>query len=202
MITDGLNPITFLAFVGLVLGVGAAALLGVLSLALRRRDVAKLIAGLALGGVGLYLGLLLIAALTSTDRVLAVGDEKHICEVDCHLAYSVVGVKTQGARYTVTVKVCFDQTTISARRGMGPLTPNSRYVAVVDVRGRRYEAPTDGLRRPLVPGESYTTDLVFDVAPDAHDLRLVLRNDDPETRLVIGHENSFLHAKTIFRLST
>jgi len=202
MITDGLNPITFLAFVGLVLGVGAAALLGVLSLALRRRDVAKLIAGLALGGVGLYLGLLLIAALTSTDRVLAVGDEKHICEVDCHLAYSVVGVKTQGARYTVTVKVRFDETTISGHRGMGPLTPNSRYVAVVDVRGRRYEAPTDGLRRPLVPGESYTTDLVFDVAPDAHDLRLVLRNDDPETRLVIGHENSFLHAKTIFRLST
>jgi hypothetical protein len=102
----------------------------------------------------------------------------------------------------VTVKVRFDETTISPRRGMGPLMPNSRYVALVDDRGRRFEASTDGLRRQLVPGESFTTDLVFDVAPDAHDLRLVLRNDDPETRLVIGHENSFLHGKTTFRLSS
>ena len=75
-------------------------------------------------------------------------------------------------------------------------------VALVDERGRRSEAPTDGLRRSLVPGESYTTDLVFDVAPDAHDLRLVLRNDDLETRLVIGHENSFLHGQTTFRIGS
>jgi len=85
---------------------------------------------------------------------------------------------------------------------MGPLTPNSRYVALVDARGRRFEAPSDGLRRALVPGESYTTDLLFDVAPDARDLRLVLRNDDLETRLVIGHENSLLHGKTTFRISS
>jgi hypothetical protein len=30
----------------------------------------------------------------------------------------------------------------------------------------------------------------------------VLRNDDPETTFIIGHENSLLHGKTTFSLST
>ena len=202
MITDGLNPLNFLAFVGLVLGGGAATLLGVFALVLNRRDVAKVIAGLALGGVGLYVALFLIAALTSKDRLLAVGDEKHICEVDCHLAYSVVGVTTQGGRYIVTVKVRFDETTIASHRGMAPLTPNSRYVALVDSQGRRYAGSTDALKRQLVPGESYTTDLVFDLPADARDPRLLLANDDIETTFLIGHENSWFHGKTTFRLTS
>ncbi len=202
MITDGLTPLSVLAFLGLVVGVGAACLLGTFSLILRRSDVARLIAGLAAGGVGLYGGLLLLVALMSTDRALGLGDEKHICEVDCHLAYSVAGVAIRGTRYIVTVKVRFDETTISSHRGMSPLTPNSRYVAVVDGRGRRYEAPRDGLRRQLVPGESYTTDLIFDLPSDALDPRLMLASADMETPFLIGHENSFFHGKTTFRLQT
>lgn len=201
MVTDGLNPLNFLTFMGLVLGVGAATLLGVFSLALKRGDVAKLIARLALGAVGLYAALFLLAALTSRDRVLALGAEKHICEVDCHLAYSVVGVKTQGTRYIVTVKVRFDETTIASHRGMAPLTPNSRYVAMVDGRGRRYAGSTDALQRQLMPGESYTTDLVFDLPPDARDVQLILASGDVETPFLIGHENSFFHRKTTFRLT-
>jgi hypothetical protein len=201
MVTDGLNPLNFLTFMGLVLGVGAATLLGVFSLALKRGDVAKLIARLTLGGVGLYVALFLVAALTSKDRVLALGAEKHICEVDCHLAYSVVGVKTQGTRYIVTVKVRFDETTIASHRGVAPLTPNSRYVAMVDGQGRRYAGSTDALKRQLVPGESYTTDLVFDLPPDARDLQLILASGDVETPFLIGHENSFFHGKTTFRLT-
>ena len=84
MITDGLNPLTLLTFVGLVLGVAGAALLFVFSLILKRPDVATLIAKLALGGVGGYVALFLIASLTSKDRVLGPSQEKHICEVDCH----------------------------------------------------------------------------------------------------------------------
>lgn len=34
------------------------------------------------------------AALTSHNRVLGPNEEKHICEVDCHHAYSVLGTKT------------------------------------------------------------------------------------------------------------
>ena len=209
MITDGLNPLNLLTFLALIFGSGAAAVLLVFSLILKRPDVARLIATLALGGVDLYAGLFLIASVTSKNRVLGPGEEKHICEVDCHLAYSVVAVKTattldgrvsQGTFYVVTVKVRFDETTISPHRGVGPLTPNSRYAAIVDSRGRRYEAPTDALKRQLIPGESYTTDLVFDLPPDAADLRLILASDDIETPLIIGHENSFLHGKTTFRL--
>ena len=62
MITDGLNPLNVLTCIGLVLGVGAAILLGVFALLLGRRDVAKLIAALAFGGVDLYVALLVIAA--------------------------------------------------------------------------------------------------------------------------------------------
>ncbi len=210
MTTDGLNPLNFLLFIGLVLGGGAAALLFVFSLVLKRPDVARLIAKLTLGGVGAYATLFLVAALASKDRVLGPNEEKHICEVDCHLAYSVVGTKTakildsrtaQGIFHIVTVKVRFDETTISRHRGMGPLTPNSRYVAIVDGRGRRYEAPTNALKRQLIPGESYTTDLVFDLPPDATNLRLILASHDIETPFLIGHENSFFHGKTTFWLS-
>jgi hypothetical protein len=51
------------------------------------------------------------------------------------------------------------------------------------------------LTTPLRPGESYTTDFVFDVPRDARGLRLSITEDDPETRLVIGHENSLFHKK-------
>jgi len=101
----------------------------------------------------------------------------------------------------VTVKVRFDEETISSRRPRdATLTPNSRYVALVDAQGHHYPGSVDGLRRPLIPGESYTIDIAFDVPPDARELRLVLRNNDPETSLIIGHENSLFHGRTTFRL--
>jgi len=50
----------------------------------------------------------------------------------------------------------------------------------------------------LRPGESYITELVFDVPKSARGLRLLLIEDDPETRFVIGHENSLLHKKIYF----
>ena len=54
------------------------------------------------------------------------------------------------------------------------------------------------LREPLRPGESYTTDFVFDVPQDAQGLRLLIAEDCPETHFVIGHENSLLHKKIYF----
>jgi len=206
MITDGLNPITVLLFVGAVL---AGAFLVILYIVLRliKRDLpARIALRTLLGGVGLYLLLFLGASVLSHSRVLAPGEEKHICEIDCHLAYSVAGSQSEAltdgrVRETVTVKVRFDETTISARRPRdASLTPNSRYVALVDAQGNMYPGSTDGLRRPLIPGESYTTDLIFEIPATAQDLRLVLRNNDPETTFIIAHENSLLHGKTTFRL--
>ena len=207
MITDGLNPITVLLFVGAVLGGAALIVTYVVARVMKQQRFAHIALWTLLSGAGLYLLLFLGSSVFSRNRVLAVGEEKHICEIDCHLAYSVVGAKAEplpsgDVRQTVTVKVRFDEGTISARRPRdATVTPNSRYVALVDAQGHRYAGSTDGLRRALIPGESYTTDLVFEVPAAAQDLHLVLRNNDSETTFIIGHENSLLHGKTTFALA-
>ena len=207
MITDGLNPFTVLLFVGAVLAGATLIVLYLVARLTKREPFARITLRLLFGGVGVYAVIFLLASISSRNRVLAVGEEKHICEIDCHLAYAVAASKSEPlpsglVRHTVTVKVRFDEETISARRPRdATLTPNSRYVALVDDAGNRYAGLTDGLKRKLIPGESYTTDIVFDVPADAKGLRLVLRNNDPETTFIIGHENSLLHGKTMFSLS-
>src|SRR5258705_3582380 len=206
MITDGLNPLTVLLFLGAVVAGAALIVLYVVARVTKREPFARITLRALLGGMGLYVLLFLVVSLTSRTRVLAVGEEKHICEIDCHLAYSVAATKSETlpdghVRHTVTVRVRFDEETISPRRPRdATLTPNSRYVALVDDAGNRYPGSTDGLKRKLIPGESYMTDIVVDVPASARDLRLVLRNDDPETAFIIGHENSLLHGKTTFAL--
>jgi hypothetical protein len=94
---------------------------------------------------------------------------------------------------------------------MGPLWPGAHLIDLTDGAGGHSAyslaaqralgaggAPP--LTRPLVPGESYTADVVFDVPAEAGDLRLEIASLVPPTWLVIGHENSFLHKKTTFRL--
>ena len=207
MITDGLNPFTVLLFLGAVVAGATLIVVYIVGRVTKREPLARISLRLLLAGVGVYIVIFLIASLTSRSRVLAVGQEKHICEVDCHLAYAVVASKSESlptgrVRRTVTVKVRFDEETISSRRPRdATLTPNSRYVAVVDDEGNTYPGSTEGLKRKLIPGESYTTDIVFDVPEHAKNLQLVLRNNDPETAFIIGHENSLLHAKTTFSLS-
>lgn len=206
MITDGLNPLAVLLFAGTVLSVVGLALIYVIARLLKNQALARISARMLLGGTGLYLLVLLLVSFTSRSRVLAPGQEKHICEIDCHLAYSVTSAKAESlagglVREVVTVKVRFDEETISPRRSRSAtLTPNSRYVALVDDAGNQYVGSTDSLRRPLVPGESYTTDIAFEVPLKASGLRLDLRNDDPETHVMIGHENSVLHRRTTFAL--
>lgn len=206
MITDGLNPLAAVAFLGTALGALALTALYVYARLTGRPSWGRW--ALRLGGVGAgaYLLLYVVASVTSRDVVLAPGEEKHICEVDCHLAYSVTGVKTEPAstatvRHIVTVKVRFDQETISTRRALDrELSPNSRYVALVDAQGRRYPIRTDGFQRRLVPGQGYTTDLVFEVPVGARDLRLILRSNDVPTRFIVGHENSIGHGGVTFAL--
>lgn len=206
MITDGLNPFAVLLFAGAVLTALALAALYAFARISRREPLARISSRAFLGGAVIYLALILVGSLTSHNRVLAPGEEKHICEIDCHLAYSVAAAKAESVggglvRHIVTVKVRFDEATISERRSRtAPLSPNSRYVALVDDQGHEYPGSADGLMRRLIPGESYTTDLAFEVPQKATGLRLVLRNADPETALIVGHENSLLHRRTTFHL--
>ncbi|MGH7537411.1 MAG: hypothetical protein ACREMF_02140 [Gemmatimonadales bacterium] len=210
MITDSLGPISFGLFILAVLGTFASGAAFVLALLLKKAVWARWLLRLEVAGVALYAVLFLLASLTSKARDLAVGEEKHICEVDCHLAYAVTGVQTakqwngktaQGTFYVVSVRVRFDSLTISKQRARTmPLRPNGRYVALVDARGRRWEASPQPLDSTLIPGQGYTTDFLFDLPSDATHPRLILASGDWPTRLMIAHENAFLHAKVLFRL--
>ena len=161
-----------------------------------------------IGGV-LYFGLLLGFSASSHDRALALGQEKYFCEIDCHLAYAVVDVKSQSRGdsndYRVTLRTRFDQTTISPQRPKdAPLVPSPREVRVIDSSGRSYEpVSTAGasLITPLRPGDSYNTEMEFRIAKDAGGLRLLIQTIPAwPDRVLIGDENSWLHKKTYFAL--
>lgn len=211
MITDSLGPLSFGIFIVAVLGTLAAGATFVLALMLKKSQWARVIAWVEAGGLALYAGLFLITSLVSRTRELSPGEEKHICEVDCHLAYSVAGVKTvkqwagqtaRGLFYVVTVRVRFDSGTIASWRPRDvPVSPNGRRVALIDTLGRRYPAAADALNRQLLPGQAYTTDFVFDVPADAGTPRLEIESGDWPTHLMIAHENAFLHGKVLFRLA-
>ncbi len=199
MITDSLGPISFGLFIVAVLGTLALGAGFLLTLMLKKPAWARVIAWVEGGGLALYAGLFLITSLASRS------------EVDCHLAYSVAGVKTakdwagkaaQGLFYIVTVRVRFDSGTIASWRPRDlPLYANGRSVALIDTLGRRYPAAPDALDRTLLPGQEYSTDFVFDVPADAGQPRLELESGDWPTHLMIAHENAFLHGKVLFRLA-
>src|SRR6266853_344260 len=153
-------PVGVLAFLGTGLLILVAALTLVGSLVARKFRFAKFV---------------LIAM-----KVIARGAEKHFCEIDCHLAYSITNVRqtktlgtaanqstAQGVYTIVTLKTRFDETTIAPWRGNGLLYPNSRVLTLVDERGSQH-APTalpaleatpassTPLTAPLRPGEAYT----------------------------------------------
>jgi hypothetical protein len=219
-------PIGVMALLGTGFLFFVAVLVLIQSLIVRKRGRAKFVLLAMLLIAGAYLAAILIFSLVSHEKVLARGEEKHFCEIDCHLAYSVANTrqsKTLGnppnqatalGTYTVvTIKTRFDETTISPRRGNGLLYPNTRVLTLVDERGNKYSPSTEGQRAldasqnggtpfttPLRPGESYTTEAVFDLPAEVKASALLINEGDWPTHLVIGHENSPLHRKTRFQL--
>lgn len=217
-------PIVVLLFLATVFALGISLLVLFYGAVRRSAFFAKLGSGAAITIAGGYLLLLCGVSLASTEQTLPPDGWKYFCEIDCHLAYSLVSEQTaaalgpelqqvtpHGKFVILRVKTWFDERTISSHRGNGPLTPNRRKALLVDDKGRSYDPSPDGqfalarsgdsstaMAQALRPGESYTTDLVFDVSKSARGLRLLLIEDDPETRFVVGHENSLLHKKIYF----
>jgi hypothetical protein len=177
--------------------------------------------------VGGYATLLFGASLASRDQVLGTGEKKYFCEIDCHLAYSVErvaksttlgvppgGTRAAGTFYVVSLKTWFDESTISPHRPKdASLHPNPRQVYVADAAGRRYGPSPAGQRaievmgwastplsRPLIPGESYVTELVFDLPSNIREPRLYVGDADPVSSFLVGHEESPLHRKIWFRI--
>ncbi len=202
-------PLAVLGFLGMCGGL----LLGIAALVIfwlaRKRKSARS-AAVAIGaGVITYFALLIGYSVGSRTDVLSRGQEKYFCEIDCHLAYSVVDVKTQAAAdsndYRVTLRTRFDETTTSPSRPKeASLTPSPREVRLIDNAGRQY-APVlsagTSLMTPLRPAESYTTQLEFRVPKNVAGLRLLLSTTPAwPDHLVIGDENSWMHKKTYFAL--
>jgi hypothetical protein len=219
-------PLGAMAFLGTGFVLVVIGLTLIYSLVVRRFGLAKIVTIAMLVIAAIYLSAILIFSFASSEKVLARGQEKHFCEIDCHLAYSIADIKqtktignapnqatATGAFTVVTIKTRFDETTISPTRGNGPLHPNSRVLTVVDEQGRKYSPSLEGLKAlelagaagttiqtPLRPGESYTTTVAFDLAADVKKPTLLINEGDWNTYLVIGHENSLLHKKTGFQL--
>lgn len=213
-----------------LLGTGLVLLVAFLALGyslIRKKSMLSKVALLTLAIVaGLYLATLLGFSFASRERVLARGEEKHFCELDCHLAYSITDVRetkvigeapnqaaANGVFRLVTIKTRFDETTIGRNRGDALLYPNSRVVTISDANGNEYfpsaaaqnvleKSQTAGtpMTIPLRPNESYSTTLAFDLPADVKSPTLWIREGESVTRFVIGHENSFLHKKTRFQI--
>jgi hypothetical protein len=226
--TPHFAPIVVLVLLGTVV-LTCVSLVFLLFGAVSRSRVAFRIGAAALFTVvGGYLFLLGGVSLASSEKTLPPGGSKYFCEIDCHIAYSIssvhiasvlgpemLPVSAHGQFVIVRLKSWFDESTISPRRGDAPLMPNRRDIALIDSNGNRYSESATGevalarlgnssmpLTTPLRPGHSYVTDLVFDVPKDVPGLRLLLTEDDPESMLVIGHENSLLHKKIFFSLES
>ena len=221
-----LAPVGALAFLGTGFVMVVAGLVLIHALLTRRTGRAKLFFLAIVLIAGIYFGAMLIFSFASSETALARGQEKHFCEIDCHLAYSVVDVNQSktlgnppnqitaaGMYNALTIKTRFDETTISAHRGNGLLYPNSRVLTVIDAEGRKYFPATEAQRAfeqskdagiplttPLRPGESYTTTLVFDLPTNVRNPTLLINEGEWLTHVVIGHENSPLHKKTRFQL--
>ncbi len=208
-IASNMNFPAPLAVLGFLAACGGAflAVASVLIFWLARKPKFARIATIAIGaGAVVYFALLFGFSVDSHATTLARGHEKYFCEIDCHLAYSVVDVKMQSdGRYIVTLRTRFDETTTSPSRPKDvPLAPSPRAVHLIDSSGHDYTpVSTQGtpLTTPLKPADSYTTQLEFNLPKDATGLTLLV-NTVPgwPDHVVIGDENSWLHKKTYFAL--
>jgi hypothetical protein len=209
-------PIGALALLGTAFLLFVAAAILIQSLIVRKRGRAKIVVLAILLIAGAYLAAILIFSLSSHERVLARGQEKHFCEIDCHLAYSIVNTtqaktigvapnqrNAQGQFTVITVKTRFDETTTSLQRGNALLYPNSRALTLIDDRGNRYGPSSQfgtPFTTPLQPGDSYTTDVAFDLPTNIKPATLLINEGEWVTHFVIGHENSPLHRQTKFQV--
>ncbi len=219
-------PLGVMALLGTALIFVIAGLAFVYTLIRRQFGANRLVLAAAVLVAALYVGVMLLFAFASSEKVLARGQEKHFCEIDCHLAYSVTDVREThilrapldqlipaGTFRVVTIKTRFDENTIGPNRGDALLYPNSRVVTISDDDGHQYfpsaeaavlldklHATGTAMTIPLRPGESYSTTLVFDLPADLKNPTLLVREGEWVTHLVIGHENSPLHKKTRFQI--
>jgi hypothetical protein len=159
------------------------------------------------GGVAvpvLYGTALFLVGFSTPERTLAAGSGKYLCEIDCHLVYSVAGVDHAPAsrtRRVLRLVTRFDERTIAPWRGNAPLTRWPGRIELVDRRGLRFLPVTEGwesaVGAPIRPGESRETAIAFDVPEDAGALRLFVGVSKWPCRLLVGCEEAPLAGRLL-----
>ncbi|HEY3217039.1 MAG TPA: hypothetical protein VGK93_11165 [Candidatus Eisenbacteria bacterium] len=204
--------------------VACSALVAGVAMVKHRRLLAAAAAGVGASVAGAYGLTLLGLSIASREQTLVRGEEKYFCEPDCHLAYSVADVRvlplatrarpamSGGRRLEVTIRVRFDErTTAPWRHKDATLAPERRSFDLVDGTGRSFppvriasergfDVGGAALLKPLRPGESFRAILSFEVPQGARDLRLLIRDQAWDYQLIVAHENSLLHKKTLLGL--
>jgi len=202
-------PLAVMGFLAASIGLFAAIAAVLLFWFARKPRLARLAGFVIAGGAAIYFALLFGFSASSRETLLSRGQEKYFCEIDCHLAYSVLDVKRKDdsptSDYLVILRTRFDETTTSPNRPKdAPLTPSPREVRLLDADGHPYDVVSSAgtsLMTSLTPASSYTTLLEFRVPKDARGLRLLIETIPgwPD-HFVIGDENSLGHKKTYFAL--
>ena len=178
-----LAPVGALAFLGTAFLLFVIGIVFLYSLLKKKFGLTRLALVTIALVAGLYLAVLLVFSFASSEHVLARGEEKHFCEIDCHLAYSIIKVQepkalaevanqaaaanevtAAGLFRVVTVKTRFDETTIGPNRGDGLLYPNSRIVSVVDENGKEY-LPAATAQRVLENSQAAGTAMTVPLRP-------------------------------------
>jgi hypothetical protein len=215
-----LQALTAVVFVAL-----AAVLVHALVRGNRRRAITAV--GVGAGWSAVYLLAVVAVSLFSSQRVLGLGEAKRFCGfyLDCHAMISVVEVDTftslgspdasvaaEGVFWVVTLRQNSDA--VGAEIGLD--RPDA---VLIDESGRRHHrsdvgeralaaagGPQPQLGRAIEPAESYSTRFVFDVPAEVAVPRMLVAERGWITRLselfLLGDEDSVLHERSVFRLST
>ena len=174
-----------------------------------------------LAWIGVYAVLLLALSFTSQTRTIQPGEERCFDEmcfsVKANSVVSVLGtgpnqLKAQGEYLVVTVQLH----STAKRRAQKPSQPD---LFVIYANGQRYtQAINAGSEtdlpigqpvtarqlwdRPVQPGETVSRTVAFDLPVGIRKTGLVITEGiGPLSDVIIGDENSFFHARTVFLLN-
>ena len=190
-IFEPLFLLLFLATVVTLLTAAVAALRG------QRPRALRILRRLAIGA-GAYFAAVLLVAFFSTPPVHQVGET--MCFDDWCITIADAKPTTTGSGQSWSVKL-----RISSRAKR--ITQRENYAAVylVDSRGRKFHSDPASATVPLDsrvgPGESIEATRVFELPPDASDVRLVFTHEGgfPIWAFIIG-ENQLFHNATVVKL--
>ena len=193
-----------LAFLGTVGATLLAAGAVIVFMLWRQAQWARLAAIAGVGVLGIYAAALFALSAVSPSTLIASGQRKVFCEIDCHVAFDIVSpVERDGDTVRLTLREEFRRNSIGPRRGDAALTPGERRIALIDENGHRYlpdrshalqSAP---LFAPMRPGEEHRAELRFAVPANVTLRGLLVETRDPIARVLLGHERSPFHAKAL-----